>query len=126
MDTHHVSIMYNNDGINRRYSESYKLKVLAELSTGKYDKTERSKLYRINRTTLNKWIQNYDRKDLMNTRITVETTDELSRIKALKKEVDQLKYLLLKKDLDSLMLDSYLDIASENLGYKDVADLKKI
>ena len=34
MDTHHVSIMYNNDGINRRYSESYKLKVLAELSTG--------------------------------------------------------------------------------------------
>ena len=62
----------------------------------------------------------------MNTRITVETTDELSRIKALKKEVDQLKYLLLKKDLDSLMLDSYLDIASENLGYKDVADLKKI
>lgn len=125
MDTHHVSIMYNNDGINRRYSEGYKLKVLAELSTGKYDKTELSKLYGINRTTLNKWIQKYDRKDLMNTRITVETTDELSRIKALKKEVDQLKSLLLKKDLDTLMLDSYLEIAAENLGYKDVADLKK-
>jgi len=117
--------MYNNDGINRRYSEGYKLKVLAELSTGKYDKTELSKLYGINRTTLNKWIQKYDRKDLMNTRITVETTDELSRIKALKKEVDQLKSLLLKKDLDTLMLDSYLEIAAENLGYKDVADLKK-
>lgn len=117
--------MYNNDGINRRYSEGYKLKVLAELSTGKYDKTELSKLYGINRTTLNKWIQKYDRKDLMNTRITVETTDELSRIKALKKEVDQLKSLLLKKDLDNLMLDAYLDIAAENLGYKDVSDLKK-
>lgn len=125
MDTHHVSIMYKNDGINRRYSEGYKLKVLAELSTGKYDKTELSKLYGINRTTLNKWIQKYDRKDLMNTRITVETTDELSRIKALKKEVDQLKSLLLKKDLDALMLDAYLEIAAENLGYKDVADLKK-
>lgn len=117
--------MYNNDGINRRYSEGYKLKVLAELSTGKYDKTELSKLYGINRTTLNKWIQKYDRKDLMNTRITVETTDELSRIKALKKEVDQLKSLLLKKDLDALMLDAYLEIAAENLGYKDVSDLKK-
>ena len=125
MDTHHVSIMYKNDGINRRYSEGYKLKVLAELSTGKYDKTELSKLYGINRTTLNKWIQKYDRKDLMNTRITVETTDELSRIKALKKEVDQLKSLLLKKDLDGLMQDAYLEIAAENLGYKDVADLKK-
>ena len=61
----------------------------------------------------------------MNTRITVETTDELSRIKTLKKEIDQLKSLLLKKDLDTLMLDAYLEIASENLGYKDVADLKK-
>ena len=28
------SKMYNNDGINRRYSEGYKLKVLAELTTG--------------------------------------------------------------------------------------------
>ena len=118
MDTHHVSIMYKNDGINRRYSEGYKLKVLAELSTGKYDKTELSKLYGINRTRLNKWIQKYDRKDLMNTRITVETADELSRIKALKKEVDQLKSLLLKKDLDALMLDAYLEVAAENLGIK--------
>jgi hypothetical protein len=33
---------------------------------------------------------------------------------------------LLKKDLDTLMLDAYLEIAAENLGYKDVADLKKI
>jgi transposase-like protein len=117
--------MYNNDGINRRYSEGYKLKVLAELSTGKYDKTELSKLYGINRTTLNKWIQKYDRKDLMNTRVTVETNDEIGRIKALQKEVDQLKTLLLKKDLNNLMLDSYLEVAAENLGYKDVNDLKK-
>jgi len=117
--------MYNNDGINRRYSEGYKLKVLAELSTGKYDKTELSKLYGINRTTLNKWIQKYDRKDLMNTRVTVETNDEIGRIKALQKEVDQLKTLLLKKDLNNLMLDSYLEVAAENLGYQDVNDLKK-
>ena len=38
--------MYKNDGINRRYSEGYKLKVLAELTTGKYNKTEISKIYR--------------------------------------------------------------------------------
>ena len=117
--------MYNNDGINRRYSEGYKLKVLAELSTGKYNKSELSKLYGINRTTLNSWIQKYDRKDLMNTRVTVETTDELGRVKALQKEVEQLKTLLLKKDLNALMLDSYLEVAAESLGYKDVDELKK-
>ncbi len=115
--------MYKNDGINRRYSEGYKLKVLAELSTGKYNKTEIGRIYGINRTTLNKWIEKYDRKDLMNTRITVETTDEIGRIKALQKEVEQLKSLLLKKDLDNLMLDSFLEVAAENLGYKSVDEL---
>ena len=125
MATHHVSKMYKNDGINRRYSEGYKLKVLAELSTGKYNKTELGRIYGINRTTLNKWIEKYDRKDLMNTRITVETKDEIGRIKALQKEVEQLKTLLLNKDLDKLIVDSYLKVAAENLGYKNVDELKK-
>ena len=88
--------MYKNDGINRRYSEGFKLKVLTELSTGNYNKSQLSKIYGINRTTINKWIEKYDRKDLMNTRITVETMDEISRIKALQKEVEQLKTLLLR------------------------------
>ena len=65
----------------------------------------------MNRTTLNKWIEKYDRKDLMNTRITVETTDEIGRIKALSKEVEQLKTLLLNKDLDKLVLDAYIEVA---------------
>ena len=61
----------------------------------------------------------------MNTRVKVETTDEISRIKALQKEIEQLKKLLLKKDLDALVLDSYLEVAAEDLGYKSVAELKK-
>lgn len=117
--------MYKNDGITRRYSEGFKLKILAELSTGNYNKTELGKFYGINRTTINKWIEKYDRKDLMNTRILVETNDEIGRIKALQKEVEQLKTLLLKKDLDKLMIDSYLEVAAENLGYKNVDELKK-
>ena len=61
----------------------------------------------------------------MNKRIMVESTDELGRIKALKKEIEQLKELLIKKDLDKLVLDSYLEVAAENLGYKNVDELKK-
>ena len=117
--------MYKNDGIVRRYSEGFKLKILAELSSGKYNKSELGKFYGINRTTINKWIEKYDRKDLMNSRILVETNDEIGRIKALQKEVEQLKTLLLKKDLDKLMLESYLEVAAENLGYKNVDELKK-
>ena len=117
--------MYKNDKVIRRYSEHFKLKILDELTTGKLNKSKLGKLYGINPTTINEWIRKYNRKDLMNTRIKVETKDEITRIKALQKEIEQLKKLLLKKDLDALVLDSYLEVAAEDLGYKSVAELKK-
>ena len=117
--------MYKNDGILRRYSEGFKLKILAELSTGKYSKRELGDIYGVNRTTINEWVKKYNRKDLMNTRILVETEGETSRLKALQKEIRQLKELLIRKDLDKLALDSYLEVAAEKLGYKNVDELKK-
>ena len=117
--------MYKNDGILRRYSEGFKLKILAELSTGKYSKRELGDIYGVNRTTINEWVKKYNRKDLMNTRILVETEGETLRLKALQKEIKQLKELLIKKDLDKLALDSYLEVAAEKLGYKNVDELKK-
>ena len=75
--------MYKNDGIVKRYSEGFKLKILAELSTGKYSKKQLGDIYGVNRTTINEWIRRYDRKDLMNTRVIVETQDETTQIKDL-------------------------------------------
>jgi len=117
--------MYKNDKVIRRYSEPFKLKILAELSTGKYTKSELGKLYSIAPTTINEWIRKYERKDLMNTRVKVETKDEITRIKALQKEIEQLKKLLLKKDLDQMVEESYLEVAAEKLGYKNIRELKK-
>ncbi len=117
--------MYKNDKVIRRYSEPFKLKILDELTTGKLNKSQLGKAYGINPTTINEWIRKYNRKDLMNTRIKVETKDEITRIKALQKEIEQLKKLLLKKDLDALVLDAYLEVAAEDLGYKSVSELKK-
>jgi transposase-like protein len=106
-----------NDGLIKRYSESFKLKVLAELSTGKYAKNELAKIYGTHSSTINEWIKKYDRKDLMQTRILVENI--------VQKELKQLKEVLIKKDLEALALDSYLHVAAENLGYKSVEELKK-
>ena len=117
--------MYKNDGYSRRYSESFKLKVLEELSKGNHSKRQIGLLYGIQPSTINQWIKKYNRKDLMNTRVIVQTDDELSRIKALQKELKQLKELLIKKDLDKLIDDSYLKVAAQKLGYKDVEELKK-
>jgi hypothetical protein len=55
----------------------------------------------------------------------VETNDETSRIKAPQKEIEQLKKLLLKKDLDQMVEGSYLEVAAQKLGYKNVLELKK-
>ena len=74
--------MYKNDGIARRYSEGFKLKILTELNTGKYTRRNLGEIYGINRPTINEWIKKYDRKDLMNTRVLVEIQDEKTRIKA--------------------------------------------
>jgi transposase len=117
--------MYENNKVVRRYSESFKLKILSELSDGIYSKRQIGRIYGINPTSINVWIQKYDRKDLMNKRVFVETKDEIGRIKALQKEIEQLKQILVKKELESIVSDSYLEVAAENLGYKNVDELKK-
>ena len=117
--------MLKNKQTIRHFSESFKLKILSELADGKYTKRELSRLYNIGYTTINDWVRKYKRQDLMNQRITVQTMDELSRNQALKKEIAKLKELLIKKDLDSLVLDSYLEVAAKEMGYKDAAELKK-
>jgi transposase-like protein len=117
--------MYKNDLSARRYSDAFKLKILDEFSKGKYSKRDLSRLYGIRASTINDWINKFDRKDLMNTRIIVENADEITRLKLLEKEIEQLKKLLLRKDLELLANDSYLEVAAEKLGYKNVAELKK-
>jgi transposase len=117
--------MYKNDQVYRRYSEGFKLKILSELSTGKYNKRQLARIYGINSSTVNEWIKKYNRTDLMNTRINVETKDEITRIKALQKEIEQLKKALVKKDLDHLVIDAYLEVAAEKLGFKTIDELKK-
>jgi hypothetical protein len=61
----------------------------------------------------------------MNTRIIVENADEISRLKLLQKEIEQLKKLLLRKDMELLANDAYLEAVAEKLGFKNVAALKK-
>jgi transposase-like protein len=75
--------MYKNDEYVRRYSESFKLKVLNELSKGNHSKRQIGLLYGIQSSTINEWIKKYNRKDLMNTCILVQTDDELYQEKAL-------------------------------------------
>jgi transposase-like protein len=117
--------MLKNKQIIKRFSESVKLKVLSELSEGKYTKRELSRLYHVGPSTITDWIIKYGRKDLLNQRVNIESMDELSRIHALQKENAQLKDILFNKDLDQLVLNSYLEVAAQQLGFKNAEELKK-
>ena len=117
--------MYKIDGYVRRYSESFKLKVLAELTKGNHSKRQIALTYGIQSSTINGWIKKYGRKDLMNTRVTVQTDDELTRIKALQKELKQQKDFLIKRVLKRFFRDGNLEVVVENFGFKIVGDLKK-
>ena len=117
--------MLKNQQTIKRFSESVKLKVLSELSEGKYTKRDLSRMYNVGASTITDWIHKYGRKDLLNHRINIESMDELKRIHALEKENAQLKDLLYKKELEKIVQDSYLQVAAEELGMKDVEELKK-
>lgn len=109
----------------KRYSEHFKLKILSEVEQGKYNKNEITRVYGIGLGTIYSWIRKYDRYSLMNKHIRIETMGEKDRLKELEKQISELKELIVKKDLKLFINDIYLETISENLGYKDVEDLKK-
>jgi transposase-like protein len=118
--------MYKNDQVIRRYSEGFKLKILTELSAGRYSKRELSRIYGLQSSTVNEWIKKYDRQDLMNTRIMIENHDEITRVKALQKKDCSIKEVVAKKDLEQLVNDSYLKTIAELHGYRNGCVIKKV
>jgi transposase-like protein len=48
--------MLKNDQVIRRFSESVKLKILSELSKGKFTKRELSRIYNVGSSTITDWI----------------------------------------------------------------------
>ena len=109
----------------KSYSESFKLKVLSEIEQGKYSKNEVQQVYGIGTGTIYQWIRKYDRLSLMNKRIRIETMEEKDKIKDMEDQIARLKELLVDKDLKLFVNDMYLETISEQLGFKNVEELKK-
>ena len=60
----------------KKYSESFKLKVLSEIESGKYTKAEVCNVYGIGYPSLYRWIKKFDKFALMNKQIRIETMEE--------------------------------------------------
>lgn len=122
---HKLMCMDKNNYVTKRYSEGFKLKILSELSSGKYSKNELAKRYGLNITTINRWVVGYKRFDLMNKRVVIQNPGEASQLQSLRKELEQLRKLLVRKELELLASESYLEVVARHHGYKDVEELKK-
>ncbi|MCB9317673.1 MAG: transposase [Lewinellaceae bacterium] len=109
----------------RRYSESFKLHVLHELRTGKYNKNELAHKYGIAAGSLLNWINKYEQPDLLNRRIRIEMPEDLNRIKELEAKVKELEKALVKTQLDYLYHAGLNEYAAQRLGYANSDELAK-
>lgn len=61
----------------------------------------------------------------MKKRATKHSPDISDELKALQQEHEELKKLLLQKELEIMVARAYLEVAARNQGYKNVEELKK-
>ena len=111
--------------IVRRYSESFKLKVLGELSNGRLTKSEACRKYNIGIGSIYHWIKKYGKLELYNPRVRIEMPNEQDEIKRLKAELKAVKEALADSHLDKLKSSAYLEVALEMMTDKERAAYEK-
>lgn len=110
-----------------RYSEAFKLQVLRELEEGKF--ATRSAAYRAyglrGAGSIERWAMKYGKNHLVGKVVRVETPQEVSEVKELRKRVRELEKALADAHLDSRLDAAYLRIACRAAGIEDVDGFKK-
>lgn len=110
------------EGVTKRYSTAFKLKVVKEIEEGKLTLSGAKKLYGIGGgDTIQKWIRKLGKLHLLNKIIRVEMKDEVSKIKELEKQKKELESALAQAHLKILAYESLIEAAENKLGI----DLKK-
>ena len=112
---------------SKRYSESFKLKVIQELASGKFSSiTEASRAYEITgKVTVRGWIKKYGRNDLLPKVILVKTPEEQDETVKLKKRIKELEKALTEVTVSDVMHRAYFDIVCEQAGISDIESMKK-
>ena len=101
-----------------RYSESFKLKVIDSIESGKYSTTEAKEIYGIKgSSTISNWLKKYGRTDLLSKVIKVQTREEIDELNSLKKHNEELKRALAETQLRLLKAESTVKAANNYLGY---------
>ena len=109
-----------------RYSEAFKMQVVEEFGQGKFATISQArKAYGIcGKATIQKWVREYGRPELLPKRVRVETMDEIDELKEAKKRIRDLEKALSDSHMDYCLERAFLEIACEQMGTSR-EDLKK-
>lgn len=102
-----------------RYSIAFKRKVVEEIESGKYSIGEIQRIYDIRGShTVKDWLKKFGREHLLNRVVRIEMKDEKDKLKELERQKRELESALAQAHLRILSLETMIDIAEDQLGFK--------
>lgn len=109
-----------------RYSESFKLQVVGELESGRFETIGQAQSHYGIRgaQTVHGWVKKLGKNHLLPKVVRVESPEERNELKRLQERIRQLESALADAHLDREIEKSYLQIACKKAGI-DMAELKK-
>ncbi len=110
-----------------RYSEAFKLKIVSEFESGKFRTyREAGDAYGITGAeTIPKWLKKYGKTHLLTKIVRVETMKERDQIKALKKEIAQLKEAIADSKVQEVIHKAAFEVVCEEYGLGSPDEVKK-
>jgi transposase-like protein len=105
----------------RTFSESFKIKKVREIESGKAKIPEICKAYEVSDSAIYYWIKKYGIMSKKKERFVVESESDTQELLALKKKVAELERIIGQKQLMIDFKDKMIDIAEDMYG----VDIKK-
>ena len=100
-------------GQNLRYSSAFKQKVIIEVEEGLYNISEASRVYKVSKKSIYKWLKGLGKDHLINKIVKVQMRGEADRIKELEIEKQKLEAALAQAHLKIITLESTIESAEE-------------
>ena len=109
------------DRQRRQFSDSFKLKKVREIETGKTKITDICREYEVSNTSVYKWINKYGLMKEKKERLIIESESDTKQLISLKKRIAELERLVGQKQIQIEFKDKMIEIAEDLYGI----DIKK-
>ncbi len=105
----------------RRFSDTFKIRKVREIETGRTKVTEICSQYEVSRVNVYRWLDKFGRNKEQQERLIVETDSDTRQLLSLKRKVAELERVIGQKQILIDFKDKMIEIAEETYG----VDIKK-